>query len=483
MAAQVLLPNKNYRLYASAGAEALLAWYNPVKALFETTGWWNAANAVHTLIDYSLLTGSTQYRSVIEHFFNQHADGSFLNNYYDDEGWWALTWTNAFDLTGEVRYLQMAQTIFEDIKQGWDSRCRGGVWWSKERTYKNAIANELFLALGARLYERTAGSPVRQQYGDWALATWNWFAKSGLITPDYLVSDGLTKRCTSNRGVNWTYNQGVLLGGLVDLYKMTEQESYLQMAEALANATLHYLVNENGILTEPCERTDCGADGPQFKGVFLRNLLKLYLVDRRSIYRQFIVKNVEAIITYNKTTSHQYGLYWGGPVDRIDAARQSSALDALVAAIPFSADGPLLTNLALSVPTQADASCSPLEGPEKAVDGTVLYNSKWCSPGTSGRYWLQLDLTRPVMIGRIVLNHAGAGGEDPMYNTCDFGIQVSLDGTSWQTIVSVTGNTASVTTHQFEPQEVRYLTLLITNPQRSPEHKAARIYQFEIYEI
>ena len=59
------------------------------------------------------------------------------------------------------------------------------------------------------------------------------------------------------------------------MYKITSDVSYLSNAEAIANAATGTLVN-NGILKESCEPSSCGGDGPQFKGIFMRNLGYLY---------------------------------------------------------------------------------------------------------------------------------------------------------------------------------------------------------------
>src|SRR5262249_7677686 len=163
----------------------------------------------------------------------------------DDEGWWALAWIRAYDLTRQTQYLDAAKTIFSDMSGGWDQTCNGGIWWSKARSYKNAIANELFLAVAVRLHPRTPGDGGAGGFLEWAQREWQWFNNSGMINAENLVNDGLNGSCVNNGSTAWTYNQGVLIGGLVDLAAVSGDSSLLLRANAIATASMTKLVDAN----------------------------------------------------------------------------------------------------------------------------------------------------------------------------------------------------------------------------------------------
>ena len=225
---------------------------------------------------------------------------------------------------------------------GWDDVCGGGLWWTRRKTYKNAIPNELFLLIAGRLHQRTTGPGNRASgYLDWALREWQWFRASGLIGPAGLVNDGLTADCANNEGTTWTYNQGVIIGGLTVLHEITGDGTYLRQAEAIAAAALRDLTVPPGILAEPGERpgADRGGDQAQFKGIFVRNLYELYRHSPRAEYRDFILANATSLWRNSRNRQNQVGLTWTGPFDRADAARQGSALDALNAAVGVTAPG------------------------------------------------------------------------------------------------------------------------------------------------
>jgi predicted alpha-1,6-mannanase (GH76 family) len=323
----------------SAGMTALQLFYNSGTGLWNTTQWWNSANALESTIDYARITESKAFHGAIANTFKKHQQKKFLSPWFqDDDGWWALTWIKAYDLTGEKRYLSMSKIIFNDMRQGWNSSCGGGLWWhKKQKNYKNAITNALFLTIAARLHARTPNDYGKGSYLDWAQRSWTWFKQSGMINPNNLVNDGLDKNCRNNGQTTWTYNQGVLMGGLIDLYRSTKDVNLLRQADAIAASSIRVLAPQ-GILKEPCE-PDCGKDGPQFKGIFMRNLSLLHQISPKNQYQEFMLKNASMIWAQNRNPRNQFGLTWGGPFDLADAARQSSAIDALNAALSSHSKG------------------------------------------------------------------------------------------------------------------------------------------------
>ena len=252
-------PGGDFKGHAHEVAAALHAMYDPSSGVYAGVGWWNSANAITSVIDHGMATGSTAYLADVETTFTLNS-GGFLthNDYYDDEGWWALAWVRAYDWTHSKPYLDEAKAIFADMKKAWDTTCKGGVWQTRAKKYKNAITNELFLALAAALHARTPGDGGPGSYLAWATRTWSWFDASTMIAANKhgLVVDGLAADCSTTGHTNtFTYNQGVIVGGLVELGEATSDPSLLVRATAIASATMTHLVDSRGVLHEPAGAT------------------------------------------------------------------------------------------------------------------------------------------------------------------------------------------------------------------------------------
>jgi hypothetical protein len=76
----------------------------------------------------------------------------------------------------------------------------------------------------------------------------------------------------------------------------------------------------------------------------------------------------------------------------------------------------------------------------------------------------------------IAVHNPGTGGEKASWNTRDFDIQVSTDGSAWTTVAAVRGNTADVTTHTVTPVTARYVRVNVLTP-TSDSDTAARIFE------
>jgi predicted alpha-1,6-mannanase (GH76 family) len=299
--------------------------------------WWQSAVALSTLETYEQATGDRSYGFAIPAAFARSARSDFENAYNDDTGWWGLAWLQAYHLTRSrraqaKRYLAMAETDASYMHRSWDGECGGGVWWTTARTYKNAITNEVFLELTAWLHNSIPGDT---KYLRWARAEWAWFARSGMINGSGLVNDGLDAQCANNHQTTWTYNQGVILAGLAQLYRATGNAGQLREAETIARAAITHLT-VNGVLREPCSEPGCGrrpGDVQSFKGIFARDLKVLAVTARTSAFNSFFETQAQAIQARDTRRDHKLGFRWDGPVTGLSPYSQASALDAIVAAI------------------------------------------------------------------------------------------------------------------------------------------------------
>ncbi|GAA2048099.1 penicillin acylase family protein [Catenulispora yoronensis] len=110
--------------------------------------------------------------------------------------------------------------------------------------------------------------------------------------------------------------------------------------------------------------------------------------------------------------------------------------------------GANIANLAAGRTTAASSTQSGLTA-AKAVDGDV--SSRWGS-NYNDNEWLQVDLGSVQPVGRVILNWEAAYGKA-------YSIQVSADGTTWQTVYSTTAGQGGQEVAGFPASQARYVRM------------------------
>jgi predicted alpha-1,6-mannanase (GH76 family) len=241
-----------------------------------------------------------------------------------------MAWIASFDLTDDVKYLNTAKDIFEDMTGGWNTPCNGGIWWDKKHTSIAAISNELFLVVGASLANRVPEGE-KDHYVSWAQMEWDWFKNSGIINDKGLINDGIDQTSCKNDGkTTWTYNQGVVLAGLSEMARARSDGGFISQAYNLANAALSQLT-DNGILNEPVGNA-LDETSAQFKGVFVRGLSTLNENEPQPNFTDFLIKNAESVREQPKVDGGVIVDKWQGGSTNSNTASHAAGIDILVAA-------------------------------------------------------------------------------------------------------------------------------------------------------
>ncbi|MBB5059123.1 putative alpha-1,6-mannanase (GH76 family) [Granulicella aggregans] len=299
-----------------------------------TSSTWTGINAwqrfpiADSLMEYIKISGDKTLLPVVE-LAVANKDGLDGN---DDDLWAVISSLKLYDLNKSPSLLQFAQTQYKHLTDAyWDDTCGGGMWWDHERTYKNAITNELLLYAATLLYQATGD----RLYYTWSFKEWEWFHRSGLINDRNLVNDGLDKHCSNNGQKTYTYNQGVILGGLINLYLMDKDSGHIATATTIAKAAISDLSNSAGVLVEPAE--DLAVDGQIFKGIFVYHLGHLFphignAADRR-IISAFIGHNAHSAWNLPKSSGNQINAYWDNLHSLYGAASQAAGIDLFNAAV------------------------------------------------------------------------------------------------------------------------------------------------------
>ncbi|RZA26342.1 MAG: hypothetical protein EOP10_03930 [Proteobacteria bacterium] len=467
---ELILPTGPLKSFFSEPHEALgdlVSFYNRDSGLWPE-GFKTSAFAITALSDYMSRTQTLEFTWMLDTTFRKN---TFAKESVEDNAAWGLAWLSAYDVTKEMRYINAAKTIAEQINtSAWDETCGGGLYARQDKMAKSAAANLLFIKLNLALFQRL---PDQKSYLDRALRTWTWLEGSSLMSPAHQMKGSLAAgSCVAAEDALNTQTQGLSIGALASLFKATNEKIYADQAKLFVQSSLSEFKNADNLLIEKSKSAcaPCQKEEPLFKGLFIQNLYQWNELEKSAGLTYFININAQSVWKTAKGAGGLIGYNWQSAFDASDATRQVSGVLLLNTQILK----PLERNYALGGDTRTSATCSSNEAAAKAYDGSA--STKWCGAMTSGVNHLSVDLGTARMVKSVRILHAGAGAESRTLNTKDFELQISSNGNDFTDLSSIRGNQSSMTYHKVSGTG-RYVRLRFTN---AGMDNMGRIYEIAV---
>lgn len=273
----------------------------------ETFNYWWIAHLVDVRIDAYLRTNDDQYLVQAEetyHYNKARNKGTLLHEYYDDMLWNALAGLRLYELTQKKEYLDDAKEVCLDIfDTAWNDHMGGGFAWKRTQLdYKNTPVNAPIMILALRLYQIEKD----ERYLLTSEKTLDWMRKY-LVDPNtQFAEDGINRNGDGKVDTQWqfTYNQGVYIGALIEFYRITKNEQFLKDALKCAQTSFDVIARK-GVFDDQGDGGDIGL----FKGIEYR-YLNLLVKEARSIgldtsfITNFVHSSCEVLLIHSQKEGH-----------------------------------------------------------------------------------------------------------------------------------------------------------------------------------
>jgi predicted alpha-1,6-mannanase (GH76 family) len=273
------------------------------------------------------LTSYTQTREWTVYGVNRGGSKEGANvagdqNVYDDQMWFIREMMEAYKLTGKAEYLAKAEYLTEYVLDGWDCTRNangeelGGITWGPSYVTKHSCSNgpvvsplvwlaEVYKGKSDMATARTVDATDKQTrvatqvnksdyYLDFAKRIYAW-QKKNLLRADGVYDDmrggcspgnvetemigGMAYRkgttCQDRVGPAYSYNSGAILSGAADLYRVTNDNTYLDDARKLSDASFQTFA-KLGQTKADYYTYDLTGFNTWFNGVLMRAYVDVY---------------------------------------------------------------------------------------------------------------------------------------------------------------------------------------------------------------
>jgi hypothetical protein len=163
------------------------------------------------------------------------------DKYYDDNAWLVLNLVEAYEVTGDEKYLRRAKETLAFVLSGWDDTIGGGIWWhegSKDGS-KNTCSNAPTAVACLRLARHVPPDNAKG-YIDQARRIVDWTART-FETPDGLYMDSIVVATGELRRGQLTYNTALMIRAFQSLHLATGERVWLDRAVRSSDASDWFL--------------------------------------------------------------------------------------------------------------------------------------------------------------------------------------------------------------------------------------------------
>jgi predicted alpha-1,6-mannanase (GH76 family) len=225
---------------------------------------WNEAEEIEMIEDVHERTGRADARRMIteaiDGFTNHFGLDWTGNKFNDDIMWMTIACARGYLATSNTAFLGLAKWHFHAVyNRAWDDSLGGGLWWTTNRTGKNACINGP-AALAACLLYQISGDP---SYLAKAKMIYAWERTNLFDAATGAVFDNKNANSKLARKV-YTYNEGTFIGAANFLWKFTGATNYFK--DALLGARFV----ENRLCQDGILPMYGSGDAAGFNGIFVR---------------------------------------------------------------------------------------------------------------------------------------------------------------------------------------------------------------------
>lgn len=203
------------------------------------------------------------------------------SRFYDDNQWIAIAYLDAYQRTKQKHYLEKSKMICRFMLGGLDTVSGGGFYWKEgDMKTKNTCSNGPGILVLLQLYQITHEA----HYLTTALSVYQW-TNAHLQGPEGVYYDNIQLPSLKVGKATYTYNTGTMLQANVLLFRITNDQKYLQEAQRVAKAgRAHFF--KNGRLPN---------GNYWFNAVMLRGYADLYQTNHNPAWLDFWQIDADAI--------------------------------------------------------------------------------------------------------------------------------------------------------------------------------------------